>query len=358
MPLGLLLAARPNVDEACGSPAWGWSRTGRTWRSKVKSLRTRSASRDLPRRLGYHRRVAVSNRLRAFCDRFEPPLPVDDELGEVLDATIAAGQEEEPDLNFDEVEFSRFLAGYCSRDDPKGDLGELRPGDLLLVFGCTRGETKALRRFDTRFGRDIDVALARSRELELDTDDFRQSLYSKLFAPGPSGRSRMADYQGRADLRSWLRVVTVRMVIDLVRRHKRRDLGHKADEAAVLELPAMEADPELAYVRKRYQQELRDALREAFDSLSPRERNLLRHFLVQGSSLDYVGQIYDVHRTTVFRWRQKAQRALIDATRDALRERLGQSREFDSLVRMLDSQFHLTLRDLGPDGLRKGASGG
>lgn len=296
--------------------------------------------------------MSESGPWQAFCDAFEPSVSFEPELVEVLDDVLQRARAEESELELDPVGFARFVAERCSPEDLRTDLTELKAGDLWLVFGCTQGNERALLRFERRFAGDIDAAIARSANADIGKDDFRQHLFAKLFAPGANGRPRIADYSGRGDLRGWLRVAIVRQVIDFVRRKQRRDLGHQVDEAAMLELRAATVDPELAYVRDTYKRELREALREGFASLTPRDRNILRHFLFHGLGIDEVGRMYGVHRTTAFRWRQRAQTSLLEATRDALRARLGtDSKDLRSVVRVLESDLHITVHKLLPEGM-------
>lgn len=252
---------------------------------------------------------------------------------------------EEPSVEVDEPTFLRYLGERCIGIDELAEhLQTLRAGDLWLACGCAAGDKRALLRFQARFSPDIEMAVARSGNANVSAEDFRQHLMSKLFTTPADGAPRIAEYSGHGSLRGWLRITIVRQVIDFVRRHQRRDLGHQVDETELLELQAVAADPELAYVRSTYQAELRQALHEGFAALTPRERNLLRQLLIHGMGIDNVALIYGVHRSTAHRWRLRAQETLLQATREALRGRLGvDRREVDAMMEM-HTGLHITVR--------------
>jgi len=108
-------------------------------------------------------------------------------------------------------------------------------------------------------------------------------------------------------------------------------------------------DPELAYMKRTYAGQFKEAFAEALANLGPREQTLLRYHHVDGLNIDEIGAIYRVHRVTAFRWLEKAKEQLVARTLELLRARLKVSpRELDSVLRMIRSQIHLSLvRQLG-----------
>lgn len=268
-------------------------------------------------------------------------------LAEALAGLLERARAEEPTLELSPAAFVHYVAERCrGADAPLEHLASLRAGDLWLAYGCATGHKRALLRFQDRFRADIEVAVARSGNADVSPEDFRQHIFGKLFTAVGDAPPRITEYGGRGSLRGWLRITIVRQVIDFVRRTQRRELGQQVDEAELLGLRAATADPELAYARTSFETELREALREGFASLSARERNLLRHFLIHGLGIDDVARIYDVHRATAHRWRLRAQETLLRATRTALRSRLGtDTRELKSALSSLHaSHLHITIR--------------
>lgn len=242
--------------------------------------------------------------------------------------------------------FAAHVAAVLPADATMEALGKLRAGDLYLAYGCASGETLALEAFDAEFGRDIDLAIARSGNVHLAKDEFRQLVRNKLFVAVAGRRPKIADYAGRGDLRSWVRVTALRMIVDLVRQHA-GDKEVPLEAEALGAIPAPGDDPELDYMQRAFKTEFREALQTAFARLSPRERNLLRHQVLHGLNIDQVGALYHVHRTTAFRWIEKARRALLQHARDALKQRLHvASGEFLSIMRVVQGDLEVSVRRL------------
>jgi RNA polymerase sigma-70 factor (ECF subfamily) len=110
------------------------------------------------------------------------------------------------------------------------------------------------------------------------------------------------------------------------------------------------ADPELAFIRERHQEDFRVAFRAALGRLEARERNLLRLHHVHGLSMDAVSATYQAPRSTVARWIARAREQLLALTREELTARLGLSPdELDSLLRLVRSQLDVSLRQLMTD---------
>lgn len=268
------------------------------------------------------------------------------ELSKALEGVLYRARVQETSFEIEPAAFARYV-GERARgvEDLTVHLGGLHAGDLWLACGCAEGMRRALVRFQNRFGPDIDMAISRSNNAKIAAEDFRQHLMTKLFVASDGAPPRIAEYNGMGPLRGWIRITIVRQVIDLVRRSRRRDLGHQVDETEMLGLRAVESDPELAYVRSTYQAELREALKEGFASLTPRERNLLRLHLIHRLGIDDVARIYDVHRATAHRWRLRAQENLLTATRAALHSRLGtNTKSLREALGAVESDLHITVR--------------
>jgi RNA polymerase sigma-70 factor, ECF subfamily len=225
-------------------------------------------------------------------------------------------------------------------------LASLRASDLYLACACAAGQDRALHLFDAEYGRDIDLAIARSGNVNLGKDEFRQLLRDKLFVARGDRPPKIADYAGRGDLRSWVRVTALRMIVDIVRQNNAgKEISVEAEMLGAM--PAPNEDPELDYIQRVYKSEFKDALQSAFGSLTPRERNLLRHQVIHGLNIDQVGAIYRVHRTTAFRWIEKARKSLLRETRSALMSRLRVgSGEFQSIMRVVQGDLDVSVRRL------------
>jgi RNA polymerase sigma-70 factor, ECF subfamily len=154
----------------------------------------------------------------------------------------------------------------------------------------------------------------------------------------------IAAYDGRAPLAIWLRVCAARIGM----RQAARDGRHETlDDEYLDQLAPGVPDPELAYLQQHYGAQFRAAFVEALASLSPRERNLLRHSVLDALSIDQIAAIYHVHRATAARQLKQARVALVAATREHMRVALGVGEtELDSIFRVLVSMAGVTLREI------------
>ena len=169
---------------------------------------------------------------------------------------------------------------------------------------------------------------------------------NKLFVSRGVKPPKIADYAGRGDLRSWVRVTALRMIVDIVRQNNAgKEIPVESEMLGAM--PAPNEDPELDYIQRVYKNEFKESLQKAFGNLTPRERNLLRHQVIHGLNIDQVGAIYRVHRTTAFRWIEKARKSLLRETRAELMSRLRVGTgELHSIMRVVQGDLDVSVRRL------------
>jgi RNA polymerase sigma-70 factor (ECF subfamily) len=166
---------------------------------------------------------------------------------------------------------------------------------------------------------------------------------SRLLVAQAEHAARIPDYSGRGSLRSWLRVIATRMSVDDARREDAAERAHVGAAAMPHALDAV--DPELAYLEAHYRDAFQQSFVVAWTGLEPRERNLLRHQLLDGLSATQVAKLYDVHRATAKRWMADARASLLEGTRKTLRARLQvDTRDLDSVLRLVESRIEITAR--------------
>ena len=267
-------------------------------------------------------------------------------LDSMLSTLIHEGRAGGRGLTVSDAAFLQHVARALPADAQLDAVEKLRLGDLFLACACAAGDDRALVLFDAEYGRDIDLAIARSGNVDLGKDEFRQLLRNKLFVARDARPPKIADYAGRGDLRSWVRVTALRMIVDIVRqRAGGKEVPMEADMLGAV--PAPQDDPELEYIQRVYKSEFKGALQDAFANLTARERNLLRHQVIHGLNIDQVGALYRVHRTTAFRWIEKARKALLRETRAALMKKLQVgSSEFLSIMRVVQGDLDVSVRRL------------
>jgi RNA polymerase sigma-70 factor, ECF subfamily len=251
-----------------------------------------------------------------------------------LRALHAQGRDMWPQIEVDLAAFSRHLAGRIALD--KAD--KLHAGDLYLSVACAGGDATAIKLVDDEYIATLVSALPRFVQQPAAEDVIQ--LVRLRFLIGEHGRPpRIADFDGTARLATWLRVAAVRIAISLHRRHDREMIIDDVD--AVAEAP----DPELALLQRHYGAEFRAAFRCGFVSLTARERNLLRHHVVDRLGIDGIAALYGIHRATAARRLARARTTLIKRVRRELQERLQLDREqLETVLALLQGKLELSLR--------------
>jgi RNA polymerase sigma-70 factor, ECF subfamily len=257
--------------------------------------------------------------------------------GEALRSVMARGRAAWPALTVDDDRLAAaIVTAVNGSDDAETALAGLAADDLYLAQACALGAPTALAAFTAMCDRPVMASLAQMGLAPDTVDEVMQLMRAKLFAPPP----RIATYSGRASLRSWVRTVATRIAVD-----RARSAAPVAAEPDVLErVPDLQADPELAHFRARYHDELKVAFEAALATLDVRQRNLLRHHFVDGLTVEAIGALYGVHKTTAFRWLETARTALTKRTRAGFQQRVkALPSELESILRVLQSHIDLSL---------------
>jgi RNA polymerase sigma-70 factor (ECF subfamily) len=247
------------------------------------------------------------------------------------------GQAAWPELSLDEERFTSFVR---ERAGENGKLEEMRLADLYLVCACLERDPKALRMFETRYLPQIDRALAHYGTKI--SEDTRHALYAELVVGDGDRAPKLASYGGRGSLEKWLRVTAIRRARDLLRQSSKEE---REDEGVLMDAISPDEDVQLAYMKRIFRSEFKAAFQEALASLGTRERNILRHQILDQLTADQVAAIYRVHRITVVRWNKTIREKLFHRTRKGLVEKLQiDAHEVASITRMIQSHFDVSLR--------------
>lgn len=241
-------------------------------------------------------------------------------------ATAAVAKAARPGIAFDDDEFCAFV------HERKGAL-PAHGADLLAVYLWSVGAPGSTEWLEAEYLHEL-PAIVGAVEARADfVRDVLQELRTRLFA-----ERRLLQYAGRGPLGGWLRRAAVNTASKLLRPVRREQpLDPESDDLA----PA----PELAFLKARYRDDFRKAFVEALQSLSARERTVLRLNALSNVSIDELGQMYQVHRATAARWVQKAREAIVERTQQTLVERLQLSpEELQELLAVMQSQLDVSIR--------------
>jgi RNA polymerase sigma-70 factor, ECF subfamily len=280
--------------------------------------------------------------LRGLADKLRSRMSHLSHLEGVLRDILESARGAWPQISVAADVFLPYLAQRLPDEaDAERALLEVKAADLYLTCACSRGERAALEAFERNYFPDVKTALMRRDPSFGQVEDIQQILFQKLFLGDSDHPAKIASYAGRGDLRGWLCVTAVREAIDLFRKVRKEE---PVDDVALMDLTAPAGDQEMAYLKRIYREEFKTAFEQALAALSTRERNLLRHHLLDGLNIDQIGGIYNVHRATVARWIAKARETLLTETRGALMERLRVDQtELESIMRLIQSRLDVSI---------------
>lgn len=152
--------------------------------------------------------------------------------------------------------------------------------------------------------------------------DLADSILADLFLPDRSGSSRIASYDGRSSLSTWLRVVVCNRAINAKRCSavvKNTDI-----QAEIPDEPALQ-NIELTVRAKRYGKALGDSLATACRGLTPRERLILLWRYEDGLQLGQIARLLGIHQSNVTRQLERMQSKLRDKVVAVLSRKHGLS---------------------------------
>lgn len=220
--------------------------------------------------------------------------------------TFASAFERFGDLGFDVACFAAHLRSICLKHDPAAtpeqierSIELLHGTDLYLCLGCARQNARAWQSFADGFHAYIGRLAAATTESEEEATELTDAVIVDLYLPDRSGRSRIASFDGRSSLGTWLRVLVSHRGLNQRKRsrhcvHGMDRIPETADDTV---LPRLDA--ELRH--GRYGEALQEALRRACASLSGRERLVLQSRFCEGRKVQEIAARLQVHPSNVSR---------------------------------------------------------
>lgn len=268
-----------------------------------------------------------------------PTLSIEDAIIRVIARGAAAhpGVAEPPGLR--ELLTARFEQGIAEAD--------VRASDIYLAAACIAGDPVALERLDVELLATARAVVARLG-IPSEHDEVAQRTRVQLLVRDAAGRCGLARFSGRGALRAFLRTVAVRCAL----RHldRRPPATEDSDELVAL-VPDSRDSAELALLKQRSRDGVRAGFAAALAALSPQERMLLRQHYVDGVSIDALGRIHRVHRSTCARWIEAARVKVLRGIRRHLRATQSlDAADLEITVALVRSQLDLSLsRQLAAD---------
>lgn len=253
---------------------------------------------------------------------------------EECDSAIALAKGQWPGI---EVEREAFIEVAKRFEAEASQLHE-----LFLAQACLTGQPGALRFFERDYFEAVRVAARQLKATDSECEELTQLTRVRLLV---GDQPRLREYHGRGSLRGWLKAVTLRVGLNEI---KQRTRGQQREQP-VAEVPdfTLEHDPTLLVLRNRHRDDFDAALRTGWQQLTSQQRTILQMSVLDGQSIDRIGAVYGVHRTTAFRWLEQSKTELLEAARGALAARLALSpTELESLLRGIGSQLDVSIRTI------------
>ncbi len=265
-----------------------------------------------------------------------------DALERALATALERGRLAWPAIAKEGAAFARHLADVVPKEaEPSAWIASLHVEDLFLACGCSAGDAHAVAAFERGYLSTVPAVLARAATVGDLAKEVQQTLRVRLLVATGISRPKISEYGGRGALDKWLRVAILRTAASLARSDRARAERHAEGPPPALSV----VDAELAIIRGKYGPDFNAALREAFDTLSPAHRNVLRLHFIDGLTLPEVGRAINASRATAARMILAAREHLYEEVARRLHARLGvDARELESLLAVVRSALDVSLR--------------
>jgi RNA polymerase sigma-70 factor len=249
-----------------------------------------------------------------------------------------------------EQHLKKISQRYLGADIPDESLTtfvrSLHTNDLLLSLSCAMGTEAGWQRFHTTYrkylsdlGRHL---LGRSRDLE----ELGETIWIDLFLLDKSGQSRIASYDGRSSLATWLRVVVSNRVIN--ERQRRGLASSNIDAIPEPADPGAHRAVEAGVVRERYYAMILWAFKRSLGTLSDRETLIVLLRYDQELQLGEIARLFSVHQSTITRQLDRVVDRLRNDVRALLASQYGLNlAQVDECLSAASHTFATTLSILG-----------
>jgi RNA polymerase sigma-70 factor, ECF subfamily len=191
---------------------------------------------------------------------------------------------------------------------------------------------------DVRFEEQLKLAVRGAGRIDHEPsflDEVQQELRVTLLT---GAHPKLATYLAAGALLDWLRVVAVRLALNLKRK------AHLPPADAFAEPQDQDHNHDAESIGRFYVEDLQRALELGFGQLSARERTLLRLHFVDGLNIDRIGTIYSVHRATIARWLVSIRRRLFVEAKAHLAGKHGlDTTDVRSLYRLMERDVHISV---------------
>jgi RNA polymerase sigma-70 factor len=197
----------------------------------------------------------------------------------------------------------RYLGPNRTEDLVLSLVLSLHTNDLFLALSCAKGNDSGWRRFHALYGKYL-ADLSRHLLGGPDREEVGQTIWIDLFLPDRSGQSRIASYDGRSSLATWLRVVVSNRIIN--ERQRRNFCSANIENIPEPADPRALQKVESRLGSSRYENAIVSAFEKALASLNHRDALIVLLRYDQGLQLGEIARLYAVHQSTITRQLDRA----------------------------------------------------
>lgn len=257
-------------------------------------------------------------------------------LGQLLTALYVRGRQAHPRVVVPEPAFGRHLA-RCAADGTPDSLAGIAVEDVYLACACAEQVQGAAAAFEDRFGRVIRRAVSRVLATADERQEAERRAWQQLLGGGDEP-ARIAEYRGRGPLEKWISVAAMRVAIAIGRSESAE---RRLRDKAITEASGI--DPE-RMLKGELRTAFETAVSQALGQLKPRERLVLKLYLVSGMTLEAIGKTLGVTRQAITKTLANARETLVTEVGTSVRERLKVSKDdLASLLRYVASQLDVSI---------------
>jgi len=260
---------------------------------------------------------------------------------ELLAGLYARGRAAHPRVVVGEQEFGRHLARCANGGRPEGSasLAEIAAEDVYLACACAARARGASAAFEERFGRVIRRAVSRVLDTADECQEAEQRAWQHLLSDCGDGSPRISQYLGRGPLEKWVSVAAMRIAISFGRTESAE---RRLREKAIAE--ASGVDPEALFAEGDLREAFEAAVTGALAALKPRERLVMKLFLVSGMTLDAIGKSLGITRQAVSKTLARARETIVERVEASVQQQLKMTKEdLTSILRYVASQLDVSI---------------
>ena len=203
----------------------------------------------------------------------------------------------------DDTTFSNALIyRAASSDRPLETLAAFHATDLYVVVAVESGSQEALTWIERAIRENAARAVRRITTDKTVAAEVASDAVEKILVGRPGRAPTLNKYRGRGSLGGWIRAVATRLYFDRGRIRKHEVLVGDARAFDRLERPT----PTNEVVRRDCREAFAASFEDAVQTLSPRQRGILRYRFVDHAPIAKIAKIYGVHRATCHRWINEA----------------------------------------------------